>query len=95
MPKKNNPDSLSHLNNRGEAQMVDVSAKQSTLRKAVAEGKIKMSRSTLETIEIGNAPKGDVLGTAKNSGNYGSQTNCQPDSSLSSFTTTKNSSGNY
>lgn len=68
MPKKNNPDSLSHLNNRGEAQMVDVSAKQSTLRKAVAEGKIKMSRSTLETIEIGNAPKGDVLGTAKIAG---------------------------
>ena len=60
--------SLSHLNAQGEAQMVDVSEKQVTRRQAVAEGKVKMSLSTLEAIETGNAPKGDVLGTAKIAG---------------------------
>lgn len=60
--------SLSHINAQGEAQMVDVSGKTVTLRQAVAEGKVKMSLSTLEAIEAGNAPKGDVLGTAKIAG---------------------------
>lgn len=59
---------LSHLNNDGEAQMVDVSAKKTTRRQAVAAGKVIMSRSTLATIEAGNAPKGDVLATAKIAG---------------------------
>ena len=59
---------LSHLNSQGEAQMVDVSAKPITRRQAVAEGKIAMSLSTLEAIEAGNAPKGDVIGTAKIAG---------------------------
>ena len=59
---------LSHLNSQGSAQMVDVSHKKSTVRKAVAAGQIKMSPLTLETIESGNAPKGDVLGTAKLAG---------------------------
>ena len=48
--------------------MVDVSGKQSTIRKAVAAGQIKMSLTTLATIKAGNAPKGDVLGTAKLAG---------------------------
>lgn len=61
-------DALSHLNARGEAQMVDVSGKKSTRRQAVAVGNIKMSLATLEQIEAGNAPKGDVLGTAKIAG---------------------------
>jgi cyclic pyranopterin phosphate synthase len=60
--------SLSHLNAQGEAQMVDVSAKQSTLRQAIAEGQISMSKATFEAIEAGNSPKGDVLGTAKLAG---------------------------
>ncbi len=60
--------SLSHLNSKGEAQMVDVSEKIVTRRQGVAEAKIKMSPETLETIEKGNAPKGDVLGTAKLAG---------------------------
>lgn len=68
MQEINSNNSLSHLNNQGEAQMVDVSEKQSTIRKAVAAGQIKMSLTTLETIETGNAPKGDVLGTAKLAG---------------------------
>ena len=59
---------LSHLNSQGEAQMVDVSGKIATRRQAVAEAKIKMSPQTLEIIEAGNAPKGDVIGTAKLAG---------------------------
>lgn len=59
---------LSHLNAKGEAQMVDVSNKQSTRRQAVAEGRIKMSLATLAAIIAGNTPKGDVLGTAKLAG---------------------------
>lgn len=68
MQEKNQVNSLSHLNDRGEAQMVDVSDKRITRRQAVAVGKIKMSLATLNTIEAGNAPKGDVLGTAKIAG---------------------------
>ena len=68
MQEKKQSNSLSHLNNRGEAQMVDVSSKKATRRQAVAEGKITMSWETLKTIEAGNAPKGDVLGTAKIAG---------------------------
>ena len=68
MQEKNNSNSLSHLNECGEAQMVDVSAKNITRRQAIAMGKIRMSQSTLATIEAGNAPKGDVLGTAKIAG---------------------------
>jgi len=68
MQEKNNFETLSHLNALGEAQMVDVSGKKITRRQAVAVGKIKMSSETLKTIEAGNAPKGDVLGTAKIAG---------------------------
>ncbi len=68
MQEKKQSYSLSHLNDRGEAQMVDVSSKKATRRQAVAGGKIIMSRETLNTIEAGNAPKGDVLGTAKIAG---------------------------
>ncbi|MGF1589634.1 MAG: cyclic pyranopterin monophosphate synthase MoaC [Pleurocapsa sp.] len=68
MQEKNQFNSLSHLNDRGEAQMVDVSDKPMTRRQAVAVGKISMSLETLTTIEAGNAPKGDVLGTAKIAG---------------------------
>ena len=68
MQEKNQFNSLSHLNDRGEAQMVDVSGKKATRRTAIAVGKVIMSTAALETIEAGNAPKGDVLGTAKIAG---------------------------
>lgn len=48
--------------------MVDVSEKATTKRSAIAQGEIKMSQRTLETIEAGNAPKGDVLATARLAG---------------------------
>lgn len=64
------PDSpvLSHLTPTGESKMVDVSGKAVTRREAVAAGQVRMSRATFEAIALGNAPKGDVLGTAKLAG---------------------------
>ncbi len=48
--------------------MVDVSAKPSTLREAVAGGRVRMQAETFKAIQAGNAPKGDVLNTAKLAG---------------------------
>ncbi|MDR9403089.1 MAG: cyclic pyranopterin monophosphate synthase MoaC, partial [Halothece sp. Uz-M2-17] len=59
---------MTHLNQRGEARMVDVSEKAITQRSAIAQGQIRMSSQTLETIKAGNAPKGDVLATARLAG---------------------------
>ncbi|MDB9526638.1 cyclic pyranopterin monophosphate synthase MoaC [Oscillatoria sp. CS-180] len=59
---------LSHLDAAGQANMVDVSHKAVTTREAIAEGSLKMAASTLEQIEQGNSPKGDVLGTARIAG---------------------------
>ena len=56
---------LSHLNEAGEARMVDVSAKAVTERIAVAEGFVAMAPATLELILAGETPKGDVLATAR------------------------------
>ena len=59
---------LSHLNKKGEARMVDVSAKAVTARMARAEGFVAMAPATLELILAGKAPKGDVLATARVAG---------------------------
>jgi len=59
---------LTHLGARGEAHMVDVSAKPATERIAVAEGCVIMAPKTLELVRKGNAKKGDVLGTARIAG---------------------------
>jgi cyclic pyranopterin phosphate synthase len=59
---------LSHLGARGEAHMVDVSAKPATERVAVAEGRVLMTAKTLAIVREGNAKKGDVLGTARIAG---------------------------
>src|SRR5690242_21644009 len=59
---------LTHIDARGEARMVDVSAKPATERVAVAEGRVVMSKATLALIVSGNAKKGDVLGTARIAG---------------------------
>src|SRR5580700_3794956 len=59
---------LTHIDARGEARMVDVSAKPATERTAVAEGRVVMSKATLELIVSGNAKKGDVLGAARLAG---------------------------
>jgi cyclic pyranopterin monophosphate synthase len=59
---------LTHIDAKGEARMVDVSAKAATERTAVAEGRVVMSQATLALIVSGNAKKGDVLATARIAG---------------------------
>ena len=70
MARKSSKDNsaLTHIDASGEARMVDVSAKPATERTAVAEGRVVMSKTTLELIVSGNARKGDVLGTARIAG---------------------------
>lgn len=60
--------SLSHLDAVGQAQMVDVSAKAQTVRQAIAAATVKMQHGTYEAIQSGDAPKGDVLSTARLAG---------------------------
>ena len=57
-----------HLDDTGTAHMVDVGAKPATGRRAVAGGRITMSADALDAIRSGNAPKGDVLSTARIAG---------------------------
>ncbi len=59
---------LSHLDTRGQARMVDVSAKPTTEREARAEGRVLMRAATLAAVRAGNAKKGDVLGAARLAG---------------------------
>lgn len=59
---------LTHINEAGEARMVDVAGKPDTLRSARASGEIHMSAEAANAISQGNAPKGDVLGTARIAG---------------------------
>ena len=59
---------LTHIGAGGEARMVDVSGKDATSRVAVAEGRVRMGRATLETILAGDAKKGDVIGAARIAG---------------------------
>ncbi len=61
-------DQLNHFNARGEAHMVDVGSKDSTKRRAVAEGSITMQAETLQRIMQGENKKGDVLGVARIAG---------------------------
>ena len=58
-------DELTHLDERGNARMVDVSGKPATERVALAEGRIIMAPKTLAIVRKGNAKKGDVLGAAR------------------------------
>lgn len=59
---------LTHLDDAGNAAMVDVSAKPATVREAVAEGRITMSAEALAAIRAGAVKKGDVLATARIAG---------------------------
>jgi cyclic pyranopterin phosphate synthase len=59
---------LSHIGDKGEARMVDVSDKPATARTAVAEGFIAMAPATLALLESGETPKGDVIATARIAG---------------------------
>ena len=56
---------LSHIDKRGHARMVDVSAKPVQFREAVARGSISLQRATLALIAKNRIAKGDVLNTAR------------------------------
>lgn len=57
--------SLTHLNRRGEASMVDVSSKPAVRREAVAVGRIVMQADTVKRIRENSFKKGDVLCVAR------------------------------
>jgi cyclic pyranopterin phosphate synthase len=59
---------LSHLDDKGQARMVDVSDKETTQRTARAEGFVAMASATLALVEEGGAKKGDVLAAARIAG---------------------------
>ena len=59
---------LTHLDDKGRARMVDVSAKEETARVAVAEGRVAMRPETLRLIVEGGIAKGDVLQVARIAG---------------------------
>ena len=59
---------LTHIGTHGRAQMVDVSAKPMSKRKAVASGKIQLQRDTIELITNDQIAKGNVLATARIAG---------------------------
>ena len=59
---------LSHLDERGRARMVDVSAKPATDRAATARAVVRVSGASAAAIQAGNAPKGDVLAVARIAG---------------------------
>jgi len=56
---------LTHLDSKGNAKMVDVGEKQSTQRVATASGRVRMESSTLELIAAGGHKKGDVIAIAR------------------------------
>lgn len=64
---------LTHIDDKGEVRMVDVSAKPDTERVAVAEGFIAMHPDTLALIVEGKAAKGDVLACARVAGVMGAK----------------------
>jgi cyclic pyranopterin phosphate synthase len=59
---------LTHLDEHGTARMVDVSAKAVTERRAVAQATVTMTPQTAAKVAAGDAPKGDVIGTARIAG---------------------------
>lgn len=61
-------DKLTHLDERGQAAMVDVGAKPDTQRMARASGRVRMQAETLRSIGEGNIKKGDVFSVARIAG---------------------------
>lgn len=62
------PVDLTHLDGEGSARMVDVGAKQPSKRRAVARARLRMEPATARAVAAGDAPKGDVIGTARIAG---------------------------
>jgi len=67
-PSREREGNLTHLDDAGAARMVDVSGKLETQRRAIATGRISMSREAAAAIGAGDVPKGDVLAAARIAG---------------------------
>jgi cyclic pyranopterin phosphate synthase len=61
-------DKLSHVDEEGRAAMVDVGAKQTSARRAVASARVLMSKETVEAVRAHRTPKGDPLEVARLAG---------------------------
>jgi cyclic pyranopterin monophosphate synthase len=59
---------LTHIDHAGRARMVDVAGKPATERRALARAVVRVSAETARKVKAGDAPKGDVLGTARIAG---------------------------
>src|SRR3954451_3916471 len=59
---------LTHVDDRGQARMVDVSAKAVTVRRAPARGRVLLSSEAVEALRGGTVPKGDALAVARIAG---------------------------
>ena len=68
IPSETTTQQLSHVDESGKAQMVDVGPKDSTERMAVVTGSVLMQPETLKLIETNDIEKGDVLGVARIAG---------------------------
>ncbi|MGD8829973.1 MAG: cyclic pyranopterin monophosphate synthase MoaC [Pseudomonadales bacterium] len=73
MARADSDNPLSHLNEKGEANMVDVSAKSETRRRAVASAVLRMRPETRRQILDAGVPKGDVLAVARVAGIQGAK----------------------
>lgn len=60
--------SFTHLDDRGQARMVDVTAKQPTIRSATASGMVRCGPAVVQALRDGAVPKGDVLAVARIAG---------------------------
>lgn len=64
---------FTHLNDDGQAHMVDVSNREITTRSATASGKVLLSKTVIAMLRDGKVPKGDVLATARLAGIMGAK----------------------
>lgn len=66
-------DELTHLNSSGEANMVDVTGREITVREAIASAHVLLSAHVVSLLRDGSTPKGDVLSTARIAGIMGAK----------------------
>jgi cyclic pyranopterin phosphate synthase len=64
---------FTHINDRGQAHMVDVSDREITTRTATASGKVLLTAQVVAMLRDGSVPKGDVLATARLAGIMGAK----------------------
>ena len=72
-PATDSPSGLTHLNAAGEARMVDVSAKDVTVRTATAAGRVLLSAACVAALRDGTVPKGDALAVSRIAGIQGAK----------------------